>query len=358
MIKKTTSAFKKEVYEKYKDEYSVLSEYSGSQEKIKVKHNLCGHEYEVTPANFLRGRRCPRCFKTQKKTKDSFQSELNLKFPGSYVVLGEYKNNDSPILVKHLKCGNVFEMRPRHLSQYERCPYCSGNSVLTEEKVNKAIRERGIRLVGELHGAANKSLFLCENGHTWEAYVTNVIRGSGCPICSNRAPISASDLENDLNKTGGEYSVLKFDGLNVTVLHNACGNVYRTTKEVVRQGCGCPKCKSSKGEKAISFALDSLGVKYDRQKRFPDCKKKRELPFDFYVEEFNLCIEYDGEGHFYPFRFNDSNKKFLETKENDRIKTDFCKKNGINLLRISYTDFNNIENIIKREVRKSRAKPT
>jgi len=58
------------------------------------------------------------------------------------------------------------------------------------------------------------------------------------------------------------------------------------------------------------------------------------LPFDFYIPELNVCVEYDGIHHFKPVHGVSTYEK---TKNNDAIKTDFCMKNGIKLIRIPYT---------------------
>jgi len=58
---------------------------------------------------------------------------------------------------------------------------------------------------------------------------------------------------------------------------------------------GCPFCiNESKGEKTIEKILYELGISYERQKTFNDCKDKKKLPFDFYLPEKNMCIEYNG----------------------------------------------------------------
>lgn len=57
-----TNIFKERVYNLVGDEYTVLSEYNKSDEKIKMRHNKCGHEYYVTPTAFTsNGNRCPVC---------------------------------------------------------------------------------------------------------------------------------------------------------------------------------------------------------------------------------------------------------------------------------------------------------
>lgn len=40
----------------------------------------------------------------------------------------------------------------------------------------------------------------------------------------------------------------------------------------------------------------------------------------------------------------------MARKKIDKIKTDYCKNNNINLLRIPYTEFDNIEKIIKNKL--------
>ena len=73
----------------------------------------------------------------------------------------------------------------------------------------------------------------------------------------------------------------------------------------------------------------------------------RPLPFDFYIPQYNLCIEFDGKQHFIPtdFKSNSTEEEKLKYFElvqmRDNIKTDYCKNNNINLLRIKYTE--NIE---------------
>lgn len=95
--------------------------------------------------------------------------------------------------------------------------------------------------------------------------------------------------------------------------------------------------RKSKGELYIEEILQSLNIDYERQKRFKDCKNKKQLPFDFYISNHNICIEYDGEQHYKPIDFWGGETRFLERQLNDKIKNDYCSKNNITLLRIPYT---------------------
>jgi uridylate kinase len=59
--------------------------------------------------------------------------------------------------------------------------------------------------------------------------------------------------------------------------------------------------------------------------------------------------------HYKPWVFNDEKKainKLKKQKIKDSIKTKYCKDNNIKLIRIPYTEFKNIENILKKEIKK------
>ena len=103
-------------------------------------------------------------------------------------------------------------------------------------------------------------------------------------------------------------------------------------------GNGCPICRESKGESQIAKWLDDNNIKYIRQHRFPDCKFKLPLPFDFYLPKHNICIEYQGIQHFKPRSKFGGVKEFEKMKERDMIKVKYCNEKGISLLVISYLD--------------------
>lgn len=73
--------------------------------------------------------------------------------------------------------------------------------------------------------------------------------------------------------------------------------------------------------------------------------------YDFYLPDYNLMIEYDGEQHFFPVNFGkwdelELQRQFKKIQEHDKIKTQYCRDNYINLLRIPYWEKQNIKAII------------
>lgn len=121
-----------------------------------------------------------------------------------------------------------------------------------------------------------------------------------------------------------------------------CGNTTYVPIGQLTRGhtlsCGCRH--KSKWEMFIYDLLVELNVNFTSQKRFSDCMNQKGsdmLPFDFYLPDYNVIIEYDGEHHFQPVKGWGGEEKFKITQQNDLIKTNYCQLNNINLLRIPYT---------------------
>ena len=97
--------------------------------------------------------------------------------------------------------------------------------------------------------------------------------------------------------------------------------------------------------------IESWGYKIERGKTFKDCKDINVLPFDCYLTDFNTIVEYDGEQHFYPIKHGsqteeDAIEKLKYTQKHDEMKNEYCNKNGINLIRIPYTEFENVDSFL------------
>jgi hypothetical protein len=138
--------------------------------------------------------------------------------------------------------------------------------------------------------------------------------------------------------------------------HTICGHEWQTCPADFHAGSRYPRCKQSKGEKKVLSVLENTAVTFETQKRFNSCKYKKLLPFDFYVNN-SFLIEYDGKQHFKPINFSGKGaewaiKNYELGKLRDNIKTQWAKDNGIPLVRIPYTEFNNIKQIIKDSVNK------
>ena len=99
--------------------------------------------------------------------------------------------------------------------------------------------------------------------------------------------------------------------------------------------------------KKLQANFEKLNIEFEREKRFEDCKDVNTLPFDTYIKSLNLVIEFDGSQHFKPSFGNDA---FGSIIYHDTIKNAYCEDNNINILRIPFWEFRNMEEIIKKKI--------
>ena len=118
-----------------------------------------------------------------------------------------------------------------------------------------------------------------------------------------------------------------------------CGRETFVTVNDLKSGnttsCGCQKF--SHGELYIMSLLEDYNIGYIPQYTFDDCKNKLKLPFDFYLPDYNLCIEYDGKQHYEPVNLFGGMDGFIKRQKNDNIKNQYCLLHDIGLVRIPYT---------------------
>lgn len=100
------------------------------------------------------------------------------------------------------------------------------------------------------------------------------------------------------------------------------------------QGYGCSLCCESKHEKKIKRWLETTDYQFESQKCFPDLQYEKSLRCDFYLQEFNLIVEFDGIQHFEPVEAWGGFEKFRRVQARDRVKDVYCTEKRINLLRM------------------------
>lgn len=175
------------------------------------------------------------------------------------------------------------------------------------------------------------------------------MQGCGCPECGKekirKQLIKTHDQYiNELKDVNPNMTVIEtYKGANTSILHKCLidGNEWYSTPKNILSGNGCPQCNESKGERKIRLWLDNHNIVYEAQKSFNDCRDIRPLPFDFYLLNKRTAIEFDGEQHFKPIEHFGGVKAYELRIKHDNIKNEYCKNNGISLLRIPY--FKNVE---------------
>lgn len=117
---------------------------------------------------------------------------------------------------------------------------------------------------------------------------------------------------------------------------------------------------TSKGMQRVIQVLNDMKIPFCREKRFLECKDKRQLPFDIYIQSLNAIFEFDGEQHFNAVSRWGGPAKLLKCQEHDKIKNEFCEKKAIHLLRIAYTENTlvKVKSIIEQFIDKMKSSPT
>lgn len=124
--KRSTEKYKQQVFEAVGNEYEILGEYIDIKKPINIKHNICGNIYLKSPDNFLiKGKRCPYCSGRMKKNTDSFKKDVSDVVGNEYTVLGEYKNNRTNILIRHNICSTEYNVTPHNFLRGRRCSVCN-----------------------------------------------------------------------------------------------------------------------------------------------------------------------------------------------------------------------------------------
>lgn len=126
--RKTENEFKVEMDSKnpYVD---ILSHYVNDKTKVKVRCRACGHEWDATPNNLLKGKHCPKCAKIERainRTKSNEDFLLQIQSINPLIEIQEsYKADAVPLMVKCKKCSYSWKVRPSNLLQGSGCPRCA-----------------------------------------------------------------------------------------------------------------------------------------------------------------------------------------------------------------------------------------
>lgn len=250
-------------------------------------------EFWITPNNFLRNRKCPKCSKREKLTKDNFIKKAKLIHNNKYDYSKvEIQGVDTKVIITCPIHGD-FEQTPyKHINRKQGCPICG--------KIQKGLSKR-----------LSQSEFL--------------------------------ERANLVHNYKYDYSKAIYKGIDtkVCIICPKHGEFWQTPYSHINQQCGCPHCKSSKLEDSIYNLLKNSNIEF--KYRVKDLEWLDHLELDFYIPSLNIAIECQGLQHFRPVDFGGkgedwSQKQYKETIERDNKKRILCLKNGVKLL--YYSDLN------------------
>ena len=231
-------------------------------------------------------------------------------------------------------------------------------------KALDACNKKGYELISKKEDIVNNKTYImykCPVHGLQKMRISNLINGRGCPECSLDAKsekyrLSADEVEERISTLGGKL-LNKQDYINGTERNLIieciyCGTPFTTSLVLFTQHGGqmCDNCKDTEsiGERRIRNFLELNNILFEQEKWFSDCRDIKPLPFDFYLPNYNMVIEFDGKQHYEQGHFTHSHLSY--TQAHDAIKNNYCKDNNINLLKIPYWEINNIETILNNKL--------
>jgi len=265
--------------------------------------------------------------------------------------LVEYINAKTKVKII-CKIHGIFEQIPDGHLNNRNCYKCSNNQKLTnEEFINESRKIHGYKYdysLVDYKNAKTKIKIICSIHGVFEQIPDNHnTKKYGCPKCSKSHKLTTKEFINESKKIHGryDYSLVDYKNTNTKVIIICLTHgIFEQKPEKHLIGNGCPKCKESHGERKISNFLEEHNISFKQEYVFDSCRNINPLPFDFYLPNYNTCIEYDGIQHFEPVEFFGGKDSLVIRKGMDKIKTQFCTSNKIDIIRIKYTE--NIDDML------------
>jgi hypothetical protein len=223
----------------------------------------------------------------------------------------------------------------------------------TDEFISEARRVHGDKF--HYHNtvykdARSKLIVTCKEHGDFIQQAGSHLVGYGCRKCADRmngirCRSSTSEFITKAEKVHGDrydYSKVEYNTAqsSVVIICKEHGEFSQTPNNHLK-GENCPKCGASLGEQAIMDWLGGRGVRYGFNHIFPDCSYKGLLRFDFYLPDYAMCIEYDGEHHFRQIA-GGSSLELIQAR--DRVKDKYCMDNNMQMVRIRYDE--NVEDVL------------
>lgn len=270
----------------FKYDYSKI-DYKGLRKQIVVICPTHG-EFSINAGNHKNGNGCSKCnIDNQRMSKEEFINRSNKIHNSKYnydsVI---YKNNHSKIRINCHIHGEYEQTPQDHLSG-NGCSKC-----WAEKELNNRILYKNIWI-------------------------------KKCNIFHN----------NIYDYSKSNYHNNEKEVIIICPIH---GEFYQKPRTHLTHGCKI--CSESKGEKQISIKLDKINIKYIREYKFKNCIYIKELPFDFYLPDNRICIEFNGEQHYKSIDHFGGDKRLIQQVKKDNIKKQFCIENNIKLIEIRYDE--------------------
>ena len=352
MKKLTTHEFIDKAKQIHGNKYDYSNvEYVNAHTKVCI---ICPEhgEFWQTPNGHLNGKNCPTCGYVKRGDKQRHNNFLFIeqakkvhgdKYDYSKV---EYVNNHTKVCIICPEHGEFWQLPTNHLKG-QGCAKCLELVDGVQSFINKAKKVHGDKYdysKVEYINTKTKVCIICpEHGEFWQT-PNNHLNGKGCSECGN-LKIRKSKLKSQklfieqAHKIHGDrynYDKVQYiDGrTKVCIICPKHGEFWQKPSSHLWKK-GCPLCCQSHLEEEVSLLLLRNNINFEYQKKFDWLKNKATnlpLSFDFYLPEYNIAIECQGEQHFKPVKYFGGEESYKIVLERDLTKINLATNNNITLL--------------------------
>ena len=348
----------------------------GSRFKVylKCEDEKCSHDYDISPFNYMVGKRCPFCSKPARKLCDE---ECSICYANSFATHAKSKywssNNlklarqthsfqNAPAEFDCDVCDHVLMISPANIMNEHWCSYCAHQRVCGDDGCRMCHENsfashaksqnwspKNLQTPREvIKGGRSRAFFDCECGHAFEANVSDITRGRWCGFCSTPPKYLCTDenCKKCYDKSFASHPkasyLLDKDPRLIFCWQSEperfqCerGHIWCTAPANVSRGTWCPSCKHKTERMVLEFL----------QRLYPDveaeCKYEwarwpatgRQLSFDFVIGK--AVIELDGDQHFIQVGKWKSPEL---TRERDLYRMRVSREHGFTIIRILQRD--------------------
>ena len=184
----------------WKGEYILVGEYLGKDKETTFKHTKCNNQFDAMPSNILKQKLpCKWCNYNSHKNTPIYKYQLEKRFPGEYTVLSEYLGTNTVIKVRHNPCQSIGDYNASALlNGQEKCELCSRstNKRNTSSFRKMLVEKIGSRydIVGEYVNSRTSVTirhYCAPNTmHEYSANPNELLRGKSlCPVCTKRSKL-------------------------------------------------------------------------------------------------------------------------------------------------------------------------
>lgn len=228
----------------------------------------------------------------------------------------------------------------------KKCQFCAHKN-LSKNDIKNLVQNKmpHIKILSDYHILNDEIEYLCTI-HNYRGHTTpvNLINGRGCYYCgleklSKGMKLSLDEVDKRIKNINPKFErigIYTYSTSPMKIKCNECGYTWDSSLANLRFCPNCEKDKMYKGEHMIFDILQERGIDFETQKKYDDCRNIRTLPFDFYLPQYNTCIEYNGIQHYKPVDYFGGEDSYNQQVKNDNIKRKYCEDNGIGLITVPY----------------------